>query len=224
MPTMTWLSTMIGRRRREILLVEIGDLDEPAFFAGFRVERDQVVVRCLEEQRVVPDGRTAIADVRGAARLPEVVPDFAAVERVERPHVVGGGDVQNAADLQNGALDRAAGELARAHAADDRRRQTAARSGHHCRHPREREILHVRRVDLLERAVPAARVVAGERRPLVGERLRERRRIDDDAVGVPVPVPVPVPGFGFCAISTTGAARSDVDDDKCFERHFTPAR
>ena len=215
---------MIGRGRREILLVEIGDLDEPAFFAGFRVERDQVVVWCLEKEGVVPDGRTAIPDVRRAARPPEVVPDFAAVERVERPHVVRGGDVQNPADLQNGALNRAAGELARAHTADDRGRQTTARAGRHRRHPREREILHVRRVDLLERAVPAARVVAGKRRPVIGERLRQRRRIDDDA------------GRGSGSSSGSGSrfwVLCDQRDrgrkerrhhDKCFERHFTPAR
>ena len=95
MPTITWLSTMIGAGVEKYCCVEIGDLDVPAFLAGFRVERDEVVVRRLEEQVVVPDRRAAIADVRRAARLPEVVPDFAAVERVERPHVVRGGDVQN---------------------------------------------------------------------------------------------------------------------------------
>ena len=134
-----------GRRRREILLIEIGDLDVPALFAGFRVERHEVIVGRLEEQIVAPDAGAAIADMRGAARLPEVVPDLPAVERVERPHVVGRGDIQDAVHLQDGAFDGAAGELARADAADDRRRQTASRSRRHARHPRERQILHVRR-------------------------------------------------------------------------------
>ena len=82
------------RHRREVLLLEVGDLDVPAFLAGSRVERDQVVVGRFEEQVVVPDRRAAIADVRAAARPPEVVPELAAVARVERPDVVGRSDVE----------------------------------------------------------------------------------------------------------------------------------
>ena len=168
---------MTGAGVEKYLLIEIGDLDVPAFLSGLRVERDQIVVRSLEEQIVLPDPDAAVADMCRTPRLPEVVPDFAAVERVERPHIVGGRHIQSAAHLQNGAFDGAAGEFPRAHAADNRRRNAASRPRQHARHPRKREVLHARRVDVLEGAVPAAGVVAGEGRPRVAQRFRNRGRI-----------------------------------------------
>ena len=105
------------RHRREVLLIEVGDLDVPAFLAGARVERHEVVVGRLEEQGVVPHRRAATADVRAALRLPEVLPELAAVARVHRPDVVGRGDVEDAVHLEDRALDggvRRRREIARA--------------------------------------------------------------------------------------------------------------
>ena len=76
------------RERREILLLEIGDFDVPALLAGARIERDQIVVGRLEVEVVVPHADAAAADVRTAARFPEVVPDLMAVARVDGPRVV----------------------------------------------------------------------------------------------------------------------------------------
>ena len=89
-----------GRRRREIALRQIGDLLVPALLAGLRVERDQVIVRRLHEQVVVPHAQAAIADVGAALGLPEVVPQLAAVARIHRPGVVRHGEVQRAIDLR----------------------------------------------------------------------------------------------------------------------------
>ena len=76
------------RERREILLLEIGDFDVPALLAGARIERDQIVVGRLEVEVVVPHADAAAADMRAAARFPEVVPDLMAVARVDGPRVV----------------------------------------------------------------------------------------------------------------------------------------
>ena len=118
-----------GRHRREVLLVEVGNLDVPAFLAGPRVERDEVVVGRLEEEIVAPDGGAAVADVRAALRLPVVAPQLASVAGVHRPDVVGRGHIEDAVHLQDGALDLGvapARELSGAFAADDDRRRGAA--------------------------------------------------------------------------------------------------
>ena len=185
----------------KVLLVEVRDLDVPALLARLRVERDEVVVGCLEEQVVVPQRRAAVADVCAALGLPEVLPEQSAVACVHRPHVVGRGDVQDAVDLQDGALDAGAEaaptELAGAFPSDVRRgRGTAAaptepaaakssaagarirRPRIHARDPGERQAPDVARVDFLERAVSPPRVVAGVRRPRVGQWLGERGRIE----------------------------------------------
>ena len=114
------------RHGGEILLVEIGDLLVPALLAGPRVERDQVIVRRFHVQPVALHAEAAIADVRAALGLPEVVPEVVAVARVDRPGVVGRGEVEDAVDLQNRRADvgvaAADRRVARAFAADDGRR------------------------------------------------------------------------------------------------------
>jgi hypothetical protein len=40
----------------------------PSLFAGSRVERDKAIVRRLEEQKVPPESRTAITEVRPSTR------------------------------------------------------------------------------------------------------------------------------------------------------------
>ena len=185
------------RHRREVLLGEAGDDLVPALLAGARVERHEIVVRRLDEQIVAPHAHAAIADVGAALRLPEVVPDLAAVARVDRPRVVGRREIEDAVDREDRASDvrRAAGDdVAAAFAADDRRRAEArpwtagrrrcTRPRGDPRHPGQREILHVRLVDLGERAVALARVVARIRRPRVGERPENLGRIESFAVAL----------------------------------------
>ena len=156
---------------REILALHVGDLVMPALLAGRHVERHEVVVRRQEVQPVVEDADAAVADVVAAARLPRVVPDVAAGARVDRVDVIGHREIQRAVDHQRRRLDlrRAAGRRrVRPFPADDRagaRRVDAI-------DPRQREPLHVGGVDLLERAVAAARIVAVIGRPRVGRDLR----------------------------------------------------
>ena len=167
-----------------------------------RLERDQVVVGRDEEQVVAPHADAAVADVRAALRLPEVVPDLAAVVGVERPDVVGRRDVEHAVDLQNRPLDlRRAAATSVAFAADDHRRSrpaaAARRAGpvHQAPRPRQRQLLHVPLVDLRQRAEAPARVVAAsrwatsrraaaqQRRSIHGLRRQASRRVSTAAHG-----------------------------------------
>ena len=184
------------RRRGEILLGEAGDFLVPALLPRSRIERHQIVVRRFHVETVAPHAEPAVADVRAALRLPEVVPQLVAVVRIERPGVVRRRHVEHAVHRQDRALDRhraADDDVARAFAADRRdrarrpdwRRQSSARAGtgRHLADPRQRQALHVRLVDLRERAVAPAGVVAGVGRPRVGERLEDLRRIEIRARG-----------------------------------------
>ena len=109
----------------------------PALLAGLGVERDQVIVGRLHVQVVVPHAEAAIADVRAALGLPEVVPQLAAVARVHRPGVVRHGEVQRAVHLQHRALDGAAAgrDIARTFAADDQVRRRRRRRVRRVRRP-----------------------------------------------------------------------------------------
>src|SRR5205823_11170679 len=113
------------------------------------------------------------------------------------PRMIGRRDVQDALHRENRSLPAQRvchDDVARAFAADDRRRRrcrssatatSSARAGRarQLADPREREVLHVRLIDLRERAVAAARVVAGVRGPVFGERLQQPRRIEAVARG-----------------------------------------
>src|SRR5207249_7773011 len=104
-------------RRREVLLVEVRDLSVPALLARLRVERNEIVVRRLEEQPVAVHRYATIADVRAPARLPPVVPENVPVQRVHRPRIVGRRDVEDAVHLQNRSRQtrRAAGRSGNVH-------------------------------------------------------------------------------------------------------------
>src|SRR5262245_14712067 len=108
--------------RRKILLVEVGDDLVPAFFAGPCIERDQVIVGRFQEQVVVPHSHSAIADVRAAFRLPEVVPQHASVTSVNGPCIVRSRDIEDSIDLKDRTLDgpSTTGEISTAFTTDDR--------------------------------------------------------------------------------------------------------
>ena len=162
-------------RRIEVAAI-IGLLLIPAFLARRRVERDQVLIGRVEEQVVPPHAETAVADRRTAEASPVVVPYLTARPRVERIGVVRGRQVEHAVDEQRRGLDVRGRDRARRGlrplAADDRALQRRVQPGG----PRQRQALHVALVDLIQRAVVAARIVAVERRPGVGRRLENLRR------------------------------------------------
>ena len=136
-----------------------------------------------------------VRDVGAALGLPEVVPELAAVARVDRPGVVRRGDVERAVHRQHRRLDRDRGadrEVAGAFAADDEsaaadrrrrgRRRSRRRRGSPTRRsvatPGQRQVLDGLRVDLRQRAVALAGVVAVVSRPRVRQRLQELGRVE----------------------------------------------
>ena len=72
---------------------------------GGGVEGDEVVVGGDEVQVVAVHPDAAVADVDAALGAPEVVPDLAAGARVDRPHVIGRGEVEDAVHEQRRRLD-----------------------------------------------------------------------------------------------------------------------
>ena len=86
-PTITWLSMMIGAID-EMLLIEVRDLDLPLFLSSARVELDQIVVVKLGEDEIAPHADATMTGMRAAARLPVVLPEDRSIARIHRPHVV----------------------------------------------------------------------------------------------------------------------------------------
>src|SRR5438094_3800595 len=76
------------RRRREVLLLHIGDLFMPALLSGQRIERNKVVIRGLEKEPPSIHAHSPIADVNAALGFPGVVPYFAPSAGIDRPCVV----------------------------------------------------------------------------------------------------------------------------------------
>ena len=172
-----------GRRRRgkEVLLAERRRFLVPALRASSRVDRHEIVVGRDEIEIVAPHGHAAIADVCAASRLPEVMPQLVAVVRVERPHVVGRRHVEHPVHHQHSALDRRlAGDddVAGAFAADD--------NVPGARRPSQRQVLHVRLIDLGQRAVSTSRVIARIGRPRIGQRFQQLGGIKAAAGGAHV--------------------------------------
>src|SRR5678816_237527 len=99
------------RHRREVLLAERTEFTVPALFTRLRIKGDEVIVRGHEEEVVPPHSYSAVADVSPTLRLPEVVPEFVTIVRVERPRVVGRSHVEHAVHRQDGTFDlRGAGD------------------------------------------------------------------------------------------------------------------
>src|SRR5689334_22313547 len=127
----------------------------PALLTGFGVKRDEIIVRRLHEQIVVPHAEAAIPDVRTTFGLPEVMPEFVAVAGVYCPGVVGHCEVERAIYFEHRRFDRATlnVDIALALASDNHRRSalimplvvfvasTGSRSDLH--HPGKRQVLDV---------------------------------------------------------------------------------
>src|SRR3954470_13303473 len=92
--------------RRGVLLTEMRDDLVPALLSGPGFERHQIVVRRRHVEIVLPHAEAARRDVRAAARLPEVVPELAAVAGVDGPGVVGCRQIQRAVDHEGRRFDR----------------------------------------------------------------------------------------------------------------------
>ena len=146
------------RVRGPVPLLRVGDHHVPLHRAVARVEGDQVGVWRGEEHQVPGHRGAAVADVEAVVRRIGVAPDLAPVARVDRPQVVGGGDVDHAV-----GHDRRGFDLLRLSGLE---------------RPRERELADVVGRDLRQAAVMTARVVAVVGEPAVGGRLQQRRRID----------------------------------------------
>src|SRR5437016_3770196 len=120
-----------GGHRREILQVEAEDFFVPALLAGASVEGYEVIIGRDEVQIVAPHPDTAIADVRAASCLPEVMPKLVPVVSIERPCVVGCGEVKYAVDLEHCTLDlggAGGNDVARTFSTSDQWRSTSTGS------------------------------------------------------------------------------------------------
>src|SRR5689334_3251325 len=98
------------RRSGKISLINIGDHLVPALFAGFGIERNQVVVWGFHVEIVVPHGHPAVADMCAAFGLPEVMPEHAPVVCIDSPGIVGHGDVKRTAYFEDRGLDGASAD------------------------------------------------------------------------------------------------------------------
>ena len=158
----------------------------PALLPRRRIEGHEVVVRRQEIDPVAVHADAAVADVDAAARLPEVVPDFAPGPRVDGPDVIGRRKVQRAVDHQRRRFDgrwtEAVGGGRRnvgAFPADVRERLRRVQPVH----PGELEIPDVVAVDLRQRAVAPARIVAVIGRPRIRRHFQDRIRIERALLG-----------------------------------------
>ena len=125
--------------------------------------------------------------------FPKEVPQLVPIARVYGPGIVRHGEVQNAIHLEHGGLDGAATDInvTRSLASSNQRRiaepeavSSAARCRAWCdsRHPGQREMHHVGLIDLRERAIALAGVIAIVGRPGVLERLQELGRSHSGAL------------------------------------------
>src|SRR5262249_30885477 len=165
--------------RREILLVEAGDLFFPFLLACFGVQANEIVVVDLQIEVVAPHSHTAIAGVGAATGLPVVMPENGAVARVDGPGVIGCGHVDHAIDHQDAATKpggTARGQVAAAEPAGDYAhaglaRAVRAATGVETADPSQTQVLDGGLVNRFQRTVPLARVIAGVRGPLIPERF-----------------------------------------------------
>ena len=150
------------RHRAVIELIEVADLLAPALLAVLDPERHEVAVGRFEVERVAGDGHATVADVDAALGFPGEVPELAAGAGIDRPDVIGQGEIEHSVNHHGRALDRHAAAEARCGPVD----------------PAEAEVLHVGVGDLLQRAEAAAGIIAVVGWPAGRRRLGELRRID----------------------------------------------
>ena len=93
-----------GRHGGPVSLFDIGNLNIPAHFAVFRVQRNQVRIGRDEEQPVLVHGNAAMPDVEPFVGRIGVVPDLMSRARIHRPDVVRHREVQHAVDQQRRRL------------------------------------------------------------------------------------------------------------------------
>ena len=93
------------RHGGEILQIERSNLLLPYLLAGFGIQTNQEIVGRFKEHTIMPDPNAAIANMRAAPRLPDVMPQLMSVARIERPGVVGGSDVERSVDHKYGAAN-----------------------------------------------------------------------------------------------------------------------
>ena len=77
----------------------------PAFLAGLRVQRYEIVIGRLKEQPAAVHTHPAIADVNATLRLPVEVPQLMPRTGIDSPGVIGSREVQNAVHHQRSRLD-----------------------------------------------------------------------------------------------------------------------
>ena len=140
-------------------------------FPSLAVERDQPAIGRHEVEPVAVHAEAAIAHQVAALILPAVVPDLLAGAGVERPGMVGNGEVEDAVDHQRSGFDGGVADAAlRADIGD-------------AVEPGEREAADVGGVDLGERAEAPAGIIAVVGGPGVDRRLEEQLRVEALAGG-----------------------------------------
>src|ERR1700730_10950665 len=173
-----------------MILVEIRDFFMPSLFACLGVQRNQIVVRCLEKKPVADHGHTTISYMCAALGLPEIVPQHNPVASIYGPGIVWCRHIKNAVHLQNRAADSwwrsRDGDRSGCLSSNYRgcrfgsnagKAATASRANGKLANPRKREAFDVRLIDLFQTTVATLRIVAGIRRPRVRRRLRQQRGV-----------------------------------------------
>src|SRR5271155_4451107 len=88
-----------------ISLACVRHLDSPSNGAVAGVERYQVTIRYQEVQPVLVHAQAATANVESLVGRVGVMPKLLARERVDRPDIVGDGEVQHTINQQRGGFD-----------------------------------------------------------------------------------------------------------------------
>jgi hypothetical protein len=93
-----------GRHGGPVSLVVVGDLDVPADFAVFGIQRNEVGIGSGEKQPALVHGNAAMPDVQAWVGRIGVMPDLMSGARIDCPDVVRHGEVQDAVDQKRRRL------------------------------------------------------------------------------------------------------------------------
>lgn len=126
----------------------------------------------------MPHAESAITDMGAPARLPDEMPEQMPITGIERPGIIGSRNIEDSPDRENRTFD--VGECAGfepSHAGNDQilAGQRVFGPCDQLRFPDLNQFVHVRAVDLRERAVAFARIITTVGRPVAGcaQRLRD---------------------------------------------------